>query len=387
MNVAKSVGVFIAVIAIAAASAFVGYTWSKENSPAGSSQKSESDESKEGKETVAKVKVAQARNGVIEQTVAAFGTVLASPEDVQMVSVPFECRVRRVHAIAGQAVKSDTRIIDVEPSPDALLSLSDALSAVQAAKRDLALVQQRLELKLVTKSELSAAEQTLQVAQSKLSGLEKRGIEPKQLQAGAAGLVSKVDAQEGQIIPAGGTLVEVVPSNRIQVKLGVEPSQAPALKPGQVVRLETVQGDHPVKADGELKMITQRVNPTSRLVDVFVVLPAGSPLMLEAFVRGRIVVNSKQALVVPRRAVLPEEDKHVLFTVADGKALEHEVEVGLDDGQNVELLGGDVKPGDAVVVEGNAELEKGMAVEVEDSHESATQSEAASKSAASGEGS
>ena len=102
-------------------------------------------------------------------------------------------------------------------------------------------------------------------------------------------------------------------------------------------------------------------------------LPANSPLVLETFVRAKIVVQRKDALVVPRSAVLPEEDKHVLFTVDAGKAVEHEVEVGLEDQDNVELLAGGIKPGDAVVVGGNAELEKGMAVEVEPEHAPTTQ--------------
>ena len=196
-----------------------------------------------------------ARNGVIEQTVTAYGAVVASPENVQTICVPFECRVRRVLAVAGQAVETDTKLIEVEPSPEALLALSDARTTQQAAVRDLVQVQQRLEMKLATKSELSAAEQAVQLAQSKLDSLEKQGVEARPLSAGLSGLVSTVAVQEGQTVPAGGTLLEVVPADRIQVKLGVEPSQARQLKPGQAVHIETVQGAQPVKVDGELKMV------------------------------------------------------------------------------------------------------------------------------------
>jgi len=365
---------FLAVIAcIAGASVLLGYTLGTQNAllkdAAGAAKQED-----QAKDVVARVKVVKARNGVIEQTVPAFGTVVASPEDVQTISVPFECRVRRVLAVAGQAVEAENRLIDVDPSPDALLALADARTTRQAAERDLAQVQQRLEMKLATRGELSVAQQALQMAQSKLENLEKRGIEPRQISASLSALVSKVDVQEGQIVPAGGTLMEVVPADRIQVRISVEPSQARLLKPGQTVQIETVHDGQRTKIEGNLKMVTKRINPVSRLVDAYVALAADSPLTLETFVKARIMVGRKTALVVPRLAVLQEEGKWVLFTVEGAKAVEHEVEVGLEDEDSVELLTGGVRPGDAVVVQGNAELEKDMAVEVEGDNAPATQS-------------
>ncbi len=375
MKWVKSLMFLVAVAAIAGASVFVGYTLGLQNALVGSAMKDAgaANEEDQAKDVVAMVRVVQARNGVIEQTVTAYGTVVASPEDVQTISVPFECRARRVLAVTGQAVEADTRLIEIEPSPDALLALADARTTRQAAERELAQVQQRLEMKLATRTELSIAQQALQLAQSKLDNMEKRGIEAKQLSAGLAALVSKVDVQEGQIAPAGGTLMEVVPADRIQVRISVEPSQASQLKPGQAVRIETVQAGLPTKVQGTLKMVTRRINPVSRLVDAYVALPANSPLMLETFVRAEIIVDRKQALLVPRSAMLQEEGKHVLFTVEGAKAVEHEVEVGLEDENSVELLTGGVKPGDAVVVQGNAELEPDMAVEVQSDQAPATQ--------------
>jgi RND family efflux transporter MFP subunit len=375
MKLMKSLAYLVVAAAIAASALFVGYTLGRQSAPANAPKAAAGDakDEKERQDVVAKVKVAPAHSGVIEQTVTAYGTVVASPEDVRIIAVPFECRVRHVLTVAGQAVAAETKLIEVEPSPEALLALSDARTTKLAAERDLAQVGQRLEMKLATKTEVSTAEQALQLAQSKFDSLEKRGIEAKQLVAGLAGLVSKVDVQEGQLVPAGGTLVEVVSADRIQVKLGVEPDQARQLKPGQAVHVQIIRDGQGAPVDGELKLITQRINPASRLVDAYVALPANSPLMLETFVRARIIVSRKEALVVPRSAVLPEEGKHVLFTVAGAKAVEHEVEVGLADADNVELLSGDVKPGDSVVVQGNAELEKDMAVEVEEEPAPATQ--------------
>ena len=220
-------------------------------------------------------------------------------------------------------------------------------------------------MKLATASELSLAEQTLQLAESKLASLNSRGIEDRRLPAGAAGLVAKIDVQEGQIVPAGGPLAEVVPARRIEARLGVEPAQQEQVAPGQVVHIERVHDGQAPPVEAVLKMVTGRVNPASRLVDVYASLPEKSGLELDSFVVARIVVGSRRGLLAPRSAVTSEEDKQIVYTVSDGKAVRHEVHVELDDGRDVLLAPGDVKPGDRVVVLGNAELEDGMAVATE----------------------
>jgi RND family efflux transporter MFP subunit len=301
--------------------------------------------------------------GRMEKTKTAYGTVVAAPEDVRTISVPFESRVRRVLVAVGQGVGKQDNLIDIEPSPDTVMQLRDARTTAQGAQNDLTLVEQKLELKLATKSDLVAVQQAAQLAQSKLESLEKRGIEQKKLASPLeCCLVSKIDVLEGQIVPAGGTLVEVVPCDRIVVRLGVEPADVGELKVGMPVRLEAVQ--MAAGAQGQVALITRRINPGSRLVDVIVSPATNSPLMLETYVRGRIVVGAKDGLVVPRAAVLPEEEAQVLYTVADGKAVRHVVTIGLRDEKDYEITGNEIKEGDEVVVEGNYELEDGMAVEV-----------------------
>ncbi len=188
----------------------------------------EEEAKEENKETVATVKIAQAAEGEVEKDVVAYGSVAAIPEDVVFVSAPFESRAKRIMVITGQTVKADMPVIDIEPTPDAELSLADARVAAAAAQRDFTQVQQRLELRLATKTELSAAQQTLQTAQSKLKSLEARQIRPHKLLAQADGLVTKVDVDEGQVSAAGSPLVEIVPADRVQVRLGIEPRGCPS---------------------------------------------------------------------------------------------------------------------------------------------------------------
>ena len=76
-------------------------------------------------------------------------------------------------------------------------------------------------------------------------------------------------------------------------------------------------------------------------------------------------MQRKTALSAPRSAVLPGDDnKQVLFTVKDNKAVKHEVQTGIASADQVEVIAKDLKAGDSVVTLCNYELDDGMAVAV-----------------------
>lgn len=54
-----------------------------------------------------------------------------------------------------------------------------------------------------------------------------------------------------------------------------------------------------------------------------------------------------------------------MFTVNNGHAVKHIVQLGLQSKQEVEVMGGGIKVGDMAVLSGNYELKPGMAVSPE----------------------
>src|SRR3990170_8586926 len=91
-------------------------------------------------------------------------------------------------------------------------------------------------------------------------------------------------------------------------------------------QVATVQVDQPVLLSsvnmpeshwviGRIRVISRFINPATRLVDVLVELPSSNQFLLDEYVRGEIAIASKVGVVLPRAAVLPEEDHYVLFTI------------------------------------------------------------------------
>ena len=373
------------VVAVVVVGAGAGGYWLGHRG-AGASAGKDADEAtgaKTQEKPVATVTVTPLRRGTISDEAVAYGTVIAPSSEVRVVSVPFEARVRRVLVAPGQTVKADEPLIEVEGSAATQLALEEARNTQSAAERDLQLVQQRYEQKLATNTDLYAAQNALRTAQGRLKSLEQSGAGgPRQLKADAPGIVSKVDVQIGQVTPAGSPLIEVAAQNRIEVRLGAEPEDAPYLKAGQSVDLVPVEQTAGEPIAGKIRLVGQRVDPMTRLVDVFVSLPPNAKLLLETFVIGRTTKASAEGLIVPRAAVVPGEDGGAeVFTVRDHHAVKHVVKVGMENDTDAQVTAEDLKEGEPVVVTGSHEVEDGMEVKTEPAASQPTTEPAAEKSA------
>ena len=307
----------IGLIVIGAAA---GGFWFGHRSSAGDPEANDSATTQPAEEDkpVAEVRVTRARIDAISQTITAYGVVTAQAGNVSAVSVPYESHVVKVLVAGGQQVAAKTDVVQIEPSADTLTTLAEAKQTAAVAERDFTQTQQRFNDHLATNVDLSQAQQALDAARLKLAELTRRGIGAAQtMQSTVAGVVSKVDVQPGQTVPAGGSLLEITAGNQVEISLNVDPDDVSYLMPGQAVQLNAVNDSSAAPIAGQIRTIVRRIDPATRLASVLVSMPPDAHWMLETFVRGQIVKNSEKALLVPRDAVLPDEGgESVLFTGA-----------------------------------------------------------------------
>jgi len=315
---------------------------------------------------VAQVQTAPIRQGVLTEQITAYGLVTPAPGALQTVSVPFESQVRQIMVSNGQKVAKGNDLLEIKPSPDTALQLEQAAQALDLARQSRQFVERKFELKLATNDQVLQAKQALQQAQLRLESMKKRGVgAPRIIHADAGGLIKKVFAQEGAIVPAGNPLLEIVAQNRLEVRLGVEPDDINRVGPNQPVSLTRVNVPSAPAVTGHIRKISYGLDPATRLVDVFVTLPTSADFLLGESISGAIAVASVQGLIVPHSAILPEGQGHSLFTIKDNRAVKHLVQVGLRNDKEVEIKGARLQAGEPVVVLGNYELKNGMAVKVE----------------------
>jgi membrane fusion protein (multidrug efflux system) len=314
---------------------------------------------------VAGVKVAPLKMTELSTVITVYGDVVAAPGAIRVVSVPYEIRVRSIMVSERQKISAGDDLLEIEASPNSLLELEQAQNARDIAKQKLGHIRELFALELATNAQILAAQETAGQAALRLESLKRRGVDGKRvIRSEEAGLIGKVHIQEGAIVPAGNPLVEIIAQDRLEVRLGVEPNDAIRLVPGGTVRLSHVDVPTAPETIGTIRKISRAVNPATRLLDVFVALPRSATYLLGEYIVGRIRTASSYGLIVPRSAVLPEAEGHVLFTVRNGRAAKHNVRILRETDREDQVSGAGLKSGDMAVVEGNYELKDGMAVRV-----------------------
>jgi len=317
-------------------------------------------------EPVALIRTAPLKHARIEETFKAYGTVIPLQDEMQTFSVAFECVIEQVLVNNGQVIQPDEALLKILPSPDTQLKLEQAENELTTAKLGLKLIQERLKLKLATQQDLVVARQRLQLAKGNVQSMKRRGINgPRIIRATSPGIVFLVNVQQGQVVPAGVSMLQTTGQDQVIVQLNIESEDIDYLKPGQPVRLRPVHAAASRSIEGHVLTLTRKVDPQTRLVSVLVQPAQTQGLLLNDYIEGEIAVTSRKTLIARREAVLPEDGKYKIFTVKNGHAVKHIAGIGLENSNEVEVLSKDLHAGELVVVMGNHELIDGMAVQVE----------------------
>ena len=334
----------------------------------------------------AKVETAVLKEQAIAQTIEVFGVVVAAPSGDRVTAAPYECVVQKVYVGVGTTVAAGDVLLEIGPSPDTKLAFDSARSLLALATKALAATQERYDLKLATRQDMLTAQQAADDARLKAASLEARGLGGDgRITAPAAGVVSKLDVFAGALTPLGTALVTVSTGGQLEARLGVEAADVASVAAGQPVTLASSNRAEAEKVPTAVRSVGAALDAATGAAEVRVPVPAGASLLLGEHVRAEIEIKKKDsALVVPRSAVLPDDDKQVLYTVKAGKAVKHEVKTGLTTDELVEVTGEGLQAGDLVVTLGNYELEDGMAIQPAEKEEKKDDAKAEAKPAPEG---
>ena len=313
------------------------------------------------------VKVAPATFQPITRTLTAYGTVEYSPEGARVMNVQAEGVVSQVLVAVGQQVHKGDALVRLEPSASARLELEKARIEVDFARKE---VQRLIDLRtrqLATNAEVASAQKALATAEAALVNIRKRqvGGATQVLRAAVAGTVEAVNVEIGQVAAPGTPLVRIGNRERLRVKLGVEQEVLQQIEVGQQVAVRPLNSAA-AAITSSIARVYRQIDPKTRLAEAVVPLPASDGLLPGAMVRADITLQSNpHALVVPRSAVLYRRGiEPYVFVDDQGRAREHSVLIGEDNGDVVEIRQGLVAQQNVVTL-GNAELTDGVAIRTE----------------------
>jgi RND family efflux transporter MFP subunit len=314
------------------------------------------DENEEAKGT-ALVTIAVAQTGTIARVVRAYGAVEFAPSGERTLAAPSDAQVAEVLAPVGTKVAPGTAVVALRPSRTATLELAKADADASAADAALARAERLRSGGLSSDADVEAARQAAANAHA-AQRLASAGPAALTLRAPIAGVVETLAFAPGDVVQAGAPVAKVGSLSALRIRLGLEPWQVKQVRSGETVRLTSL-------SDGALSTATvldvdPRADAQTRLAGVIVAAPPG--LSPGEGMEGSIVLpGSGTGVVIPRAAVIYDQDQTYVFVAQRGVAHRRDVRLGPDDGANLQVTSG-LRPGERVVVAGAASLDDGMAV-------------------------
>ncbi|MDE0855203.1 MAG: efflux RND transporter periplasmic adaptor subunit [Nevskia sp.] len=310
------------------------------------------------------VSTALLQQGPIGTTVSGYGTVVAAPGKARNLTFPQAGLVAEVRVTAGEMVTRGTTLLAVVTDPASRLAYEQAQTGLEFARAELERTRQLRAQNLASASQLGAAEKGLRDAEATLAAQQQLGTasERSELKAPFDGVVLDIPAALGDRTAAGAVLARMVPSDAVQVLVGLAPDDARRVKVGMPATLRPAASAD-LTFEGRVSHVQAMVNAQSHLVDV-AVQPSphsGGGLLPAEMTQALITLQTSTAWLAPRAAVLHDDEGAYLFQVADGHARRIRVTTGAENEQQV-AVEGPFDPARKLVVLGVYELEDGMGV-------------------------
>ncbi len=180
-----------------------------------------------------------------------------------------------------------------------------------------------------------------------------------------AGVVADRPLNEGDIAAPGMPLMNIMDISRVVARVNVPQGDAPFVKVGQTAMITQADNTEPI--EGKVTVVSPSTDPNTTTVQVWVEIEnTGESVKPGTTVHASIVTEQhKAASVVPAAAILPGEEggTAVLTVTPDSIAHTRAVKLGIQEGNQVEILSG-VNPGDEVVVVGGLGVDDKTKVKV-----------------------
>jgi HlyD family secretion protein len=285
-----------------------------------------------------------------QSALAARSSALAISEDRARATAEADSARREAEHLRA-VVASDRRLVAQNAIPRATLEADEL--ALHGAEDRLRQAQARAEDARATVSAESARE------------LESR-VAALLLKAPVSGIVYGLPRKAGETVAAGQLVASVADPEHLRVRIRVDQPDLPRVAPGQRIAI-TFDGLPDRKWDGRILSVPSGVTESGgRQVGEVIGEISDAKLTLppNASVNAEVVVGEKKdALTVPRAALLRDGGRRYVFVAEGGRARRREIGVGLVGLSDVEVAIG-LAAGDAVLLPGAVPLTDGAHIRI-----------------------
>ena len=285
-------------------------------------------------------------------------------------------QVKRTFADEGQRVRRGVLLARLDDSAvrDAYLSGKSAVrsaeSALRIAQRNAERASRLAQAGALPERDLETAQQNATSAEGALADARARlALAEKQLgntmvRAPISGAVSKREVDPGDVVQVGAGLFTIVDLSSLRLEATVPVEEIDRLKVGAPVEFSVSGYDR--RFSGRIERINPAVDPTTRQVRIYVVIPnAEQSLVAGLYAEGRVATDARRAVAVPASAVDRRGTAPVIHRLKGGKVEVVPVRLGVRDEATelVEIHSG-LTPGDTVLLGSAQGIAEGAPVRI-----------------------
>lgn len=344
----KKLFITIGVVLLLAVAASVALSLNGNADPANDAK----EEEKKDEKAPVPVEVAEAKLDRISSYITATANLTAESE-VQVLSES-EGRVSRYHFEEGQHVSRGDILATLVRGEQQIL-VDKAKARADNARAAFERARELADAELISRTEFDKTAMERRVADQELAESAYR-LSKTVIRAPISGVVSIRQVQVGQHLRPGDQLYTITDVDPLIADIFLPEREAMLLTPGREVRI-VPKSDLSIVFPGKIRMVSPIVDPQTGTVKVTVEtskLPAS--VRPGSFVQVNVVKETRpESILVPREAVIRELNNAHLFVAKEGKAEKRDVEVGIEEGGFVEILGG-LEAGEKVIVAGQGGL-------------------------------
>ena len=178
------------------------------------------------------------------------------------------------------------------------------------------------------------------------------------LTANADGVISDIQAEVGQVVAAGQSVLTLVQAGELEVVASIPENKISAVQIGQRVSITFWATGNEIT--GTVREIAPMADSAARTFTVKISIPDTSNIQLGMTANVITRETSASAIVLPMTAIYQTGDAAQVWIVEGGKVMLKAVEVTAFDDNSVQVRG--LKAGDVVVVAGVNKLRDGQEV-------------------------
>jgi len=323
-------------------------------------QKDAKDEKAKDEKAPIPVSVASIATEAVSSYVTSTANLVA--ENEVKVFAEAEGRVAQLNVDEGTHVSKGMVLATLVPD-DAEIAVRKAEVRANNAQVDYERLERLADQNLVSRGDFDKASMDRDVAKQELAEAKWR-LSKTVIRAPFSGIVSHREITVGKHVRPGDSLFTVTDFDPLIADIYLPEKEVMSLDRGRGVQI-TSKADENVKFQGRIRQISPVVDTATGTVKVTVeaVRPPAN-IRPGAFVQIDIVKETHPgAIVLPREAIIRELQKSHVFVADGSKAVRRDVTLGIEEGTNVEVLGG-VKPGEQVIVAGQGGLKDGSKIKV-----------------------